>query len=300
MLDVPNEGTMLRLLAPCILALVFTLPVEAQSPPSVALAGTQQYDLTSSVNGRKYRLHVAPPDGYLTGDTTRYPVLYLLDGHFAFPAAVAARAYMGISRELEDVIIVGISEGDYSFNAWFADRWRDYTPSANPAADSSFARQYEVAAEAIRSGGGPDFLRVLRADILPFIDTAYRTTEDRGLSGHSLGGLFTTYALFTAPDLFQRYGINSPSLWWNGSEMFAAESAFAATHTALPKRLLFTVGANEGASMVPPMARFASLLRSRGYQGLVMDTVVFQDETHLSVGPAMIARTLRVLYGKRR
>jgi predicted alpha/beta superfamily hydrolase len=291
---------MFRLVTPGILALVFTLQVNAQSAPPVVLAGTQQYDLRSTVNGRQYRLHVAPPDGYVTGDTTRYPVLYLLDGHFAFPAAVAARAYMGIFRELEDVIIVGISEGDYSFNAWFADRWRDYTPSANPAADSSFARQYKVAAEAVRSGGGPDFLRVLRADILPFIDTAYRTTEDRGLSGHSLGGLFTTYALFTAPDLFQRYGINSPSLWWNGSEMFAAESAFAATHTALPKRLLLTVGANEGASMVPPMARFASLLRSRGHQGLVMDTVVFQDETHLSVGPAMIARTLRVLYGKRR
>jgi predicted alpha/beta superfamily hydrolase len=291
---------MIRLLAPCILALVFTLQVNAQSAPPVALAGTQQYDLTSTVNGRQYRLHVAPPDGYLTGETTRYPVLYLLDGHFAFPAAVAARAYMGIFRDLEDVIIVGISEGDYSFNAWFADRWRDYTPSADPAADSSFARQYKVAAEAVRSGGGSDFLQVLRADILPFIETAYRTNEDRGLSGHSLGGLFTTYALFTAPDLFQRYGINSPSLWWNGSEMFAAESAFAATHTALPKRVLLTVGANEGASMVPPMVRFAGLLRSRGYQGLVMDTVVFQDETHMSVGPAMIARTLRVLYGKRR
>jgi predicted alpha/beta superfamily hydrolase len=298
--DLTNEGTMLRLLAPCIFALVLTLQVEAQSAPPVVLAGTQQYDLTSTVNGRVYRLHVAPPDGYLTGDTTRYPVLYLLDGHFAFPAAVAARAYMGVLGELEDVIIVGISEGDYSFNAWFADRWRDYTPSANPAADSSFARQYKVAAEAVRSGGGPDFLRVLRADILPFVDTAYRTTEDRGLSGHSLGGLFTTYALFTAPDLFQRYGINSPSLWWNGSEMFAVESAFAATHKALPKRLLLTVGANEGGSMVPPMVRLASLLQSRGYEGLVMGTVVFQDETHLSVGPAMIARTLRVLYGKQR
>jgi predicted alpha/beta superfamily hydrolase len=291
---------MFRLLASCILALVFTLQGNAQSAPPVALAGTQQYDLTSTVNGRQYRLHVAPPDGYVAGDTTRYPVLYLLDGHFAFPAAVSARAYMGIFRELDDVIIVGLSEGDYSFNAWFTNRWRDYTPSADPAADSSFARQYDLAVETVRSGGGPDFLQVLRVDVLPFIDTAYRTTEDRGLSGHSFGGLFTIYALFTAPDLFQRYGINSPSLWWNGSEMFAVESAFAATHTALPKRLLLTVGANEGASMVPPMATFASLLRSRGYHGLVMDTVVFQDETHTSVGPAMIARTLRVLYGKRR
>jgi hypothetical protein len=42
------------------------------------------------------------------------------------------------------------------------------------------------------------------------------------------------------------------------------------------------------------------LLQSRGYEGLVMGTVVFQDENHLSVGSAMIARTLRVLYGKQR
>lgn len=291
---------MLRQLASCILSLVLIAPVHAQGAPPVSLAGTQQYDLKSTVNGREYRLYVAPPVGYVKGDITRYPVLYLLDGHFAFPAAVSAREYMGLFRELEDVIIVGIGEGEYSFTSWFMDRWRDYTPSADPSTDSSSARQYKLAVETVRSGGGRDFLQVLRNDLIPFIDAAYRTTGDRGLSGHSLGGLFTAYALFTAPDLFQRYGINSPSLWWNDSEMFKTESAFAATHTALPKRVLLTVGANEGASMVRPMAKFASVLGSRGYQGLVMDTVVFQGESHTSVGPAMMARTLRVLYGKRR
>lgn len=291
---------MLRQLASCILSLVLIGPIHAQGAPPVSLAGTQQYDLKSTVNGREYRLYVAPPVGYVKGDTTRYPVLYVLDGHFAFPAAVSAREYMGLFRELEDVIIVGIGEGDYSFTSWFKDRWRDYTPSADPSTDSAFARQYKLAVETVRSGGGRDFLRALRNDLIPFIDTAYRTTGDRGLAGHSLGGLFTAYALFAAPDLFQRYGINSPSLWWNNSEMFKTESAFAATHTAFPKRVLITVGANEGASMVPPMAKFASVLGSRGYQGLVMDTVVFQGESHTSVGPAMMARTLRVLYGKRR
>jgi hypothetical protein len=82
--------------------------------------------------------------------------------------------------------------------------------------------------------------------------------------------------------------------------MFAAESTFAVTHKALPTHVLLTVGAKEGASMVPPMERFAKLLGSRGYQGLVMVTVVFQGETHTSVGPAMMARTLRVLYGARK
>lgn len=291
---------MLRQLASCILSLAVLGPIHAQGAPSVSLPGTQQYDLKSTVNGRGYRLYVAPPVGYVKGDTTRYPVLYVLDGHFAFPAAVSAREYMGIFRELEDVIIVGIGEGDYSFTSWIQDRWRDYTPSADPASDSSTARRYKLALSSLRSGGGRDFLNALRNDVIPFIDTAYRTTADRGLTGHSLGGLFTAYALFEAPELFQRYGINSPSLWWNASEMFKTESAFAATHTSLPARVLITVGANEGASMLPPMVKFASVLRSRGYQGLVLDTVVFEGESHTSVGPAMMARTLRVLYGKQR
>ena len=291
---------MLRPLACSILSLALLQPLTAQGAPPVTLAGTQQYDVIASANGHEYRLYVAPPVGYVVGDTTRYPVLYLLDGHFAFPAAIAAREYMGIFRELEDVIIIGIAEREHSFASWFSNRWRDYTPSADPARDSAFAGPYKLAMETVRSGGGHAFLEALRKDLIPFIERMYRTNGDRGLTGHSFGGLFTAYALLTAPDLFERYGVNSPSLWWNGDEIFATENAFAATHMALPKRVLLTVGANEGSRMVPPMAKFASVLGSRGYQGLVLDTVVFEGESHTSVGPAMMARTLRVLYGKRR
>jgi predicted alpha/beta superfamily hydrolase len=284
----------------CFLSLLLTARVAAQTAPAVTLPGTQQYDVKSSVNGQEYRLYVAPPAGYSPGDTTHYPVLYLLDGHFAFPAAVAARDYMGLVGALEHVIIVGIGNGEYTLPSWFAHRWRDYTPTGNTTIDTSYARQFNMPAKDVRSGGGPAFLQVLRTDLIPFIERTYRTSGDRGLSGHSLGGLFTAFALFAAPDLFQRYGINSPSLWWNDSEMFAAESTFSATHTALPKRVLFTIGANEGTTMVPPMERFARLLGSRGYQGLVLDTVIFAGESHTSVGPATVARTLRVLYGARR
>lgn len=125
------ENLMRRLVASCILSLVLSAPIRAQDAPPVSLSGTQQYDLKSTVNGREYRLYVALPAGYVKGDTTRYPVLYVLDGHFAFPATISAREYLGIFRELEDVIIVGIGEGDYSFTSWFMNRWRDYTPSAD-------------------------------------------------------------------------------------------------------------------------------------------------------------------------
>lgn len=283
----------------CFFTLALVTGAYAQEVPPVSLTGTHQHDIVSTVNGQSYRLYVAPPQDYAAGDTTYYPVLYVLDGYLSFPAAVSARASMELFGELEDVIVVGISDGDYAFDSWFTNRWRDYTPSANPAADSSAAQSFDQLVEAVQSGGGPDFLEVLRQEVIPFIEGAYRTSGDRGLSGHSFGGLFATYVLFEAPDLFQRYGINSPSLWWNDGEMFAAEAAFAGAHAALPAHVFLSVGSEEGNNMVPPLERLAETLRRRGYEGLTVDAVVFQDETHTSVVPAMMARTLRVLYTTR-
>ncbi len=289
-----------HLLACCLAAAVFTGVAHAQVAPRVSLLGSQQVDLESAVNGHSYRLYIAPPDGYAEGDTTRYPVLYILDGYRTFPVAVSARAFMDIYDALDDVILVGIGNGEYAFDSWFTNRWRDYTPSANPATDSLIARQFGQPVETVRSGGGADFLRVLREEVIPFVDGAYRTTEDRGISGQSLGGLFAAYALFEAPGLFQRVGINSPSLWWSGSEMFATEAAFARAHTALPAHVFLSVGSEEGRSMVPPMERLTEALRSRGYTGLTVDAAVFEGETHTSVVPAMMSRTLRVLYPPRK
>lgn len=280
---------LLALLAPAL---------AAAQPVAVALDETQQVDLVSEVNGQPYRLYIAPPAGYAAGDTTRYPVLYILDGRRTFPAALTARAFQDIYNGLDEVILVGIGNGEETFDAWFAHRWRDYTPSASAATDSAVAVQFGQDPATIVSGGGPAFLRVLREEILPLVDAAYRTTGDRGLTGQSIGGLFAAYALFEAPDLFQRVGIHSPSLWWDDGATFAWEEAFAEAHTALPAHVLLSVGSEEGASMVPPMERLAEALRSRAYDGLTVDAVVFADETHTSVVPAQISRTLRVLYGR--
>jgi hypothetical protein len=287
---------MLKALVSGFLALALATGANAQEAVTVSLPGTHQYDLVSATTGHPYRLYVSTPDGYAEDDMARYPVLYLLDGYLSFPAAVSARASMDMFGELERAIIVGIGDGEHAFDSWFTNRWRDYTPSADPAADSSAAQSFGQPLETVHSGGGPDFLRVLREEVLPFIDETYRTSPDRGLSGHSFGGLLATYVLFEAPDLFQRYGINSPSLWWHGEEMFETEAAFAETHTALPAHVFLSVGSEEGRSMVQSMERLAEILRSRGYEGLTVDAVVFEDETHTSVVPAMVARTLRVLY----
>jgi predicted alpha/beta superfamily hydrolase len=270
----------------------------ARDAAPVSLSGTRQHDLVSAVNDQPYRLYVALPDGYDPEGGTRYPVLYLLDGHFAFPVAVSALGGMAIQRELEDVIVVGIGGGEHAFDSWFVSRWRDYTPSLDAATDSSGAASFGIPREAIHSGGAPAFLHVLREEILPFVESTYRTSEDRGIAGHSFGGLFAAWVLLEAPDLFRRYGINSPSLWWGGGEMFEREADFAARHGALAAHVFLSVGSQEG-RMVSSMERFAGALRSRDHEGLAVDVVVFEGETHGSVGPATVARTLRVLYASR-
>ena len=252
----------------------------------------------SDVNGQTYRLYVALPDGYAADDTTHYPVLYILDGHFGFPAAYSAREAMMLFDGLEPLILVGIGDGDHAIDSWFANRFRDYIPSSDPVADSSWAQRYGFPPGGLRSGGGPEFLRALRDEVIPHVDAAYRTTDDRGITGWSFGGLFATYALFEAPGLFQRFGINSPSLFWNGGEMFETEAAFAEAHTELPAHVFLSIGSEEG-RMTSDLERFAEVLQGRGYDGLTVDAVVFEGENHTSVVPAMLSRTLRVLYPSR-
>ena len=55
------------------------------------------------------------------------------------------------------------------------------------------------------------YLAALEAEVLPFVESRYRTAPSRLLAGHSLGGLFTTYALVNRPDLFNGYIALSPS-----------------------------------------------------------------------------------------
>ena len=149
----------------------------------------------------------------------------------------------------------------------------------------------------LKSGGAALFLSTLENDLIPFVDKQYKTTGDRGLSGHSLGGLFAGYCLVKKPSLFKRYGINSPSFWWNNNEMLSLENEFAKQGKSISAHVFFSAGALEGNVMITPITAFADSLKNLNYTGLIMTSQIFEGETHLSVVPACSSRTLKVLYG---
>ena len=274
----------------CALLVALPLPARGQDARAIDIPATRQHDFRSAITGRSYRLFVALPERYAADDTTRYPVLYLLDGNVFFRVATEEQRMLRFVGDVRDVIIVGIGYDVPGIRETQAPRWPDLTPSRDSAADAGFARRVPGWPP---SGGAPAFLRVLADEIIPFVDARFRTTSDRGLWGHSLGGLFALYTLLERPALFTRYGISSPTLGWNGRELVAREAAFARTHRALPAHVFLSIGGDEGPDA---LNAFASTLGGRGYEGLDLASHVFEGETHASVVPAAFSRSIRFLY----
>jgi hypothetical protein len=261
----------------------------------VVLPRTEVRHLASAANGVEYRLYVSLPPGYEADEDARYPVVYLLDSDYSFAIAKNVTEHLSDRNHLVETILVGVAYGGplrYRLN-----RTRDYTPSHVPRlpADFGYQQEYQKA-----SGGGPAFRRFLAEELVPFVDREYRTVPgDRTLVGHSYGGLFGAWVLVTSPELFTRYLLVSPSLWYDDHLLDRLEPRHASGHRRLRARVYLAVGSrehNSRRSMVADLEAFAARLRGRGYEGLELETEVFEEDTHNSVFPMALTRGVRFLF----
>ena len=281
-----------------VIAFFSTASSFGQDKSNNLMTTTKEHIIKSSFNNKLYQLYVSLPRNYIRVDTIHYPVLYVLDGKFSFTSFHSIREVLDLGKEIKDVIIVAIDDSSQTDTDWLADRYNDFTFSSIPQSDTQWSKLMNIPIEKLKSGGAELFLSTFQNDIIPFIDNHYKTSADRGISGHSLGGLFAGYCLVRKPDLFKRYSINSPSFWWNNNEMLSLENSFAKQSKSISANAFFSAGALEGEMMIAPMTAFTNSLKNRDYKGLTMISQIFDGETHLSVVPACSSRTLKVLYGR--
>lgn len=253
--------------------------------------------ISSKITGKDYDLYISFPGNYSVKDTLHYPVLYVLDGMHYYPLLNQARTVMDWGGGLQEVIIVCISSGK-DFLPWFTNRTLDYTPSVSPAGERNMEKGYGLAEGALRSGGASRFLASIKEEIVPFIDRHYKTTSDRGIAGHSFGGLFAAYCLVHSPGYFSRYGINSPSFWWDDQKLLTESKAVLGSYPAIKAKVFLSAGAMESSGIVPPSVRFLYDLKSIRSKGIETEWALLEKENHFSVVPAALSRALSVLYGK--
>jgi hypothetical protein len=276
-----------RLIYPGLALAVIVAPASAQSG-QVTIPNTERYLMKSAVNGVEYQIDVALPAGYASS-SRRYPTFVMLDGNLEFSYLVDTYRLFRIEGRIPELILVGIGypEDDPSIftPAYHANRSRDYTPTADSGAMSG-------------TGHALEFLRFVETELLPMVERRYRAdSTDRGLGGHSLGGLFTTYTLLTKPRLFHRYWLGSPSLWWDKQVTFTLVDSAAKGAERPTGRAFLTVGSDESALMVPPMERMAARLKA-AFPGLAVGSMVFPGETHMTVYGGSLSRALRFLYAR--
>jgi predicted alpha/beta superfamily hydrolase len=242
--------------------------------PEERIFHSETRTLTSSIVGQDYRISIWLPPSYADSDKT-CPVLYLLDAVNAFGLAANTVKVLTFGKEMPEPIIVGIGYHIQSYDDWGKNRTRDYTPT--------------VRDDIPGSGGAEQFLAFIEAELIPFVDTNYRTDRnDRALSGYSWGGLFVLYALLSRPGLFNRYSAGSPSVDYDNRMIFRCEEDFASDHSSLPVKLFVSVGSLEKDDKVH-IGAFSSILAGRHYEGLEFTTLVLEDETHLSgMAPAFV------------
>jgi predicted alpha/beta superfamily hydrolase len=277
-------------------------PVKKQTVyPRATLINTQQRELFSKINQQTYELYISLPDEYAQSDSA-YPVLYVTDANTYFGMIADMTRNLQWGGEMPETIIVGIGyplsklKTDERWGKWLAWRMRDYTPTHTAQMDKDFG------IEGIKSGGANTFIQFIEQELFPFIEQNYRTkSKDRTYAGFSLGGMFGLYTLFENPELFRRYLLGSPSIWYDDKLVLQLEKKYASSSKDLSAKVFLSAGSLEeeiNAGMVRNMLELASALKSRKYQSFTLETAILEGETHMSAPSVSFQRGLRYFFRK--
>jgi predicted alpha/beta superfamily hydrolase len=198
------------------------------------------------------------PDDYGSSANKRYPVIFKLDGERGnFIQSLSATYYLfDMTQEIPDHIIIGIQN---------TNRNRDMDPEQ----------------------GAGNFIQFLKTELIPFIDTNYRTDGFRILSGQSFSSVFALYSFLEQPDLFEAYILSSFGLYKESlAVLFDHDLIKCQGIKNAKKKYLFVTNGKMDAydpdgSVTARGTRFLEILRQALPDSLVMKYKSYDDEGHV-------------------
>lgn len=95
------------------------------------------------------------------------------------------------------------------------------------------------------SGNADNFLSYIESEVIPYVNSKYRTLNQNNAVGHSLGASFILYSLLEKPNLFQNYIAISPNLAYDEDKLSKELTNFDYTKIKNPT-FIYLSNANEG------------------------------------------------------
>ena len=195
------------------------------------------------------------PPSYERALNWRYPVLYLHDGQNVFDGNTSfipgqewevdeSAESLIRARSIRPLIIVAIyNAGEF--------RLDEYTNTSDSKG---------------RGGQADLYGRFLLEELMPFIDSNYRTRQEPrsvGLGGSSLGGLVTLYLGLKHLDRFGKLAVMSPSVWWNNRAIL---NYIPDTRNTPRPRIWLDIGTAEGPKTVVDARVLRDALTLKGWR----------------------------------
>jgi predicted alpha/beta superfamily hydrolase len=194
----------------------------------------------------------------------------------------------------EEFLLVGVPLKSETLADHGRKRTFDFTPTEVEAENKSLSQMF---GGEVHTGGAPMFLRTLKEELIPYIESKYRVNSDRGLAGYSFGGLFAAYVWLTDGSTFSRYLIGSSGDWDNGV-LRKTEAALAKSGKTLHGRVFISVGADEEDEDVGAFKNLTTAITSHAYPNLRLESHVFESTDHRSGAVGAFLRGLKSLYAR--
>lgn len=263
--------------------LVFIVTNLSAQERHFTLTNTHIIQMRSDLTGRDHELIIFLPDSYADSINDRYPVLYFMDAYWDMPLLNSIHGQLVWDNVLPELIMVGFSYPGEDAN-YGELRARDLTPT-------------KVGSDNSTTGDGPRFLQFIEETVIPFIESNYRVKKDeRAISGSSLGGLFTLYAMYEKPELFKRFISISPAVDWDDRYLFKLNDRYGEENDSFPVRLFLSQGGDEYGPFRQPIVEFQQKLAQRNYKDMALLNYTIEGERHSGVKSEGYSRGLRWVF----
>lgn len=206
--------------------------------------------LESKILDMTVHLLIFLPAGY-EKTQAKYPVVFSFR-HYQFTSGI-------LSWHFPRMILVDFSNVNYEYFSLYPEKNR-----------SGF-------------GSAEKMLRFIKDELVPFIDSNFRTLHYRLLMGGSSGGIFSIYAILSEPELIDSAFAAGPMFaefdWERVSEILEKALQNRRSHD---NKLYFTAG--DQPELLPYIRLFQGLLNKYQPQGLKWKYDPAPGETHLTIG----------------
>jgi predicted alpha/beta superfamily hydrolase len=279
---------------------------------------TTFHDVVSRYNTQIYRIFVHRPSG--EPPPAGWPVLYMTDGNACIATAVDAMRVQSpypTGTNVQPGVIVTIG---YPVDGPYDSFRRSWDLCAPPG--KTYPPFFEGGPE-VRTGGGGEFLAFIEEQLKLAIEGELPIDRTRqALFGHSFGGMFVLYALFTRPAAFTTWIAASPSIYWDDRMIEGFYPSFAAKPGTRPgARLLLSVGEYETERLAPfqigaedagqrlaekkvtlldaNAIELAERLNNLPGQPIAASFELYSGETHMSLLPVAVNRAVQAAFAIR-